>query len=244
MVIETAKAFSRRFRGYDPAAVDTHIEVLTTRQRLLLDDVESLRVRLRESGEEAAALRSEVAVLTDTSPSPHAMQKRMAKMLRQAVDEVSQMQDEARAEADALITSAEAEIEAERRKHEEALADMVAQRKALEGECEATKKKLDAELAGMRAETRSAIDDAWQNAQREQNQLVAGAKETADRVREQARRAVEEASQQRIRILETLMGVYRDLESVPATLESAYQERKNPPEANSAKALNEKVSTG
>src|SRR5882757_3915115 len=118
------------FRGYDPAAVDAHIEVLTTKQQLLLNDIESLRARLRESGDETAALRKEVAVLTDTSPSPHAMQKRMAKMLRRAVDEVSEMQAEAQTEAEALIAAAEAEAEATRRKREEMLADMAAQQKA------------------------------------------------------------------------------------------------------------------
>jgi len=102
VITEPTKTFSRRFRGYDPAAVDAHIEVLTTKQQLLLDDVESLRAKLKESGDEATALRKEVAVLTDTSPSPHAMQQRMAKMLRRAVDEVSEMQ---------------AEVEAEQRKH-------------------------------------------------------------------------------------------------------------------------------
>jgi cell division septum initiation protein DivIVA len=65
------------FRGYDPAAVDAYIEVLITKQQLLLDDVESRRAQLKESGDEAAALRievailtDEVAVLTDTSPGP------------------------------------------------------------------------------------------------------------------------------------------------------------------------------
>ena len=155
VITEPAKTFSRTFRGYDPAAVDAHIEMLTTKQQLLLDDVESLRARLKESGDEAAALRKEVAVLTDTSTAPHAMQQRMAKMLRRAVDEVSEMQAEARAEAEALIAAAEAEAEAEQRKHKELLADMAAQRNALEAECEETKEKLDAELASMRAETQS-----------------------------------------------------------------------------------------
>ena len=40
-------------------------------------------------------------------------------------------------------------------------------------------------------------------------------------------RRTDQASQQRIKVLEQLMGVYRDLEAVPATLESAYQELKN-----------------
>ena len=213
------------FRGYDPAAVDAHIEMLTTKQRLLLDDVESLRARLKESGDEAAALRKEVAVLTDTSPSPHAVQQRMAKMLRRAVDEAAEMQAEARAEADGLIAAAAAEAEESERRREELLADMAAERKALEAEYEETKEMLEAELASLR-------DDA----QRAREQLLADAKQRADRDREDARRAVDEAMQQRIKILQQLMGVYRDLESVPAALESAYQEQKNP--------LDEKVGAG
>lgn len=216
MITEPAKTFTRMFRGYDPAAVDAHIEVLTTKQKLLLDDVESLRARLRESGDETAALRKEVAVLTDTSPSPHAMQKRMAKMLRRAVDEVSEMQAEAKTEAEALIAAAEAEADATRRQRDEMLADMAAQRKALEAEYQETKEKLEAELATLR-------DDA----ERAREQLLAEAKQRADRDRDEARRAVDVASQQRIKILEHLMGVYRDLEAVPGALEAAYQERDN-----------------
>src|SRR3954451_25013385 len=74
VIIEPAKTFSRMFRGYDPAAVDTYIEALTTKQQFLLNDVESLRARLKERDDEEAALRKEVAALTDTSTSPHAMQ--------------------------------------------------------------------------------------------------------------------------------------------------------------------------
>ena len=134
MITEPAKKFSRMFRGYDPAAVDAHIEMLTTKQQLLIHDVENLRARLKGSGDEAAALRKEVALLTDTSPSPHAVQQRMAKTLERAVDEVSAMQAEARAEAEALIAAAEAEAEDSRRKHEELLVELAAQRKALEVE--------------------------------------------------------------------------------------------------------------
>ncbi len=233
MITEPAKTFSRKFMGYEPAAVDAHIEVLTTKQQLLIDDVESLRARLQAAGEEAAALRKEVAVLTDTSPAPQAMQQRMAKMLRRAVEEVSAMQAEARAEADALIAEAEAEAEAARREHEEQMADLAAQRKSLEAEFEERKKKLEAELAGMRAETEAAIDESWRAARRE-----------ADHYREQARRVADEASQQRIRILEQLTGVYRDLESVPDALEAAYREHRNSPEADVVVPLGEKVSTG
>jgi cell division septum initiation protein DivIVA len=217
VVSEPTKPFSRRFTGYDPSAVDAHIEMMTTKQKLLLDDVESLRARLREAGEEAAALRKEVGVLTDTSPAPHAVQQRMAKMLRRAVDEVSEMQAEARAEADAMIAAAEAEVQAEQRKHEEQLADLVEQRESLETDYAETKKKLEAELSRLRTD-----------AQREREQLLADVQQQADESREQARRAVEEATEHRIRVLEQLMGVYRDLDGVPAALEAAYHELKNP----------------
>jgi DivIVA domain-containing protein len=216
---ESANTFTRRFRGYDPASVDAHIEMLTTKQQLVLDDVESLRARLRELGDESAGLRKEVALLTETSPSPHAMQQRMANMLRRAVDEVAEMQAEARAEAAALIAAAEAEIEAARRKHEEQLAELAARQEALEADHAESKEKLEAELASIR-------DDA----QEEREQLLAAAKLEADHYREQARRGADEAAQQRVKVLEQLMGVYRDLAAVPADLESAYQELKNPPE--------------
>jgi chromosome segregation ATPase len=208
--------------GYDAAAVDAHIETLTAKQRLLVDDVESLRARLQKSGDEAAALRKEVAVLTDTSPSPHAVQQRMAKMLRRAVDEVAEMQAEARAEADALIADAEAEAEATQQKREEMLAEMAERKKSMEAEYEETKEKLETELNSLRTD-----------AQQAREKLLAEAKERADRDREEARRAVDEAIRQRIDVLEQLMGVYRDLEKVPAALESAYKERKSAPEADS-----------
>ncbi|MGA8544199.1 MAG: cell division protein DivIVA [Mycobacterium sp.] len=192
--------------------------MLTTKQQLVLDDVESLRARLKELGDEAVGLRKEVALLTETSPSPHAMQQRMANMLRRAVDEVAEMQAEARAEAEALIAAAEAEVEAEQRKHKDQVADLIAQQKALEVEYANSKEKLEAELASIR-------DDA----QAEREQLFADVKLEADHYREQARRAADEAIQQRVKVLEHLMGVYRDLEAVPADLELAYQELKNPP---------------
>jgi cell division septum initiation protein DivIVA len=230
VITEPAKTFSRVFRGYDPAAVDASIEALTAKQQLLLNDVRSLEARLTQAGDEAAALRKEVAVLADTSPSPHAVQVRMANMLRRTVDEVSQLQAEARAEADALIASAEAEAEASRREHEERIAQLTARREALQADYDEKKKKLDAELADMRAETERAIEEAWRDARRE-----------ADHYREQARRAADEASRQRIKILEQLERVHRDLEPVPAALAAAYQEQKDLPEASVAVPLDEKV---
>ena len=96
----------------------------------------------------------------------------------------------------------------------------------------------------MRAETQAQIDEAGQDAQQQREQLLADAKQEADYYRERARRAVHEANQQRIKVLEQLMGVYRDLESVPATLESAYQEAKDSPEASVVVPLDQKISAG
>jgi cell division septum initiation protein DivIVA len=227
------KTFARKFMGYDATAVDAHVEMLTAKQQLLLDDVESLRARLRESGEQTAALRKEVAVLTDTSPSPHAVQQRLAKMLSRAVDEVAEMQAEARAEADALIAAAEAEAEETQRKREQMLSDMAAEREAMEAEYQVTKEKLEAELTSLR-----------EDAQQARERLLAEAKERADRDREEARLAVEEASRQRIRILEQLMGVYRDLKAVPDALDAAYEEQNDAPETDTMVRLDEKVSAG
>lgn len=244
MVNEPVKTFSRKFMGYDPNAVDTHIEMLTTKQQLLLDDVESLRARLKEYGDEKAALRTKVAGLTETSGAPHAMQQRLAIMLQRAVDEISEMHAEAQAEAAALIADAEAEIEAEQQKHKELLADLATQREAMETEYEETKKKLNAELTALRADTENEVDGARQNAQQERERLLADARQDADDYRAQARQAVDEATQQRIKVLEQLMGVYRDLEAVPASLETAYHELKNPPEDGVVMPLDHNVSTG
>jgi cell division septum initiation protein DivIVA len=216
---ESAKTFTRMLWGYNPGAVDAHVEMLTTKQQLLLDDVESLRARLKDLGDEAAALRKEVAVLTDTSPAPHAVQQRMAQMLRRAVDEVAEMQAEAKAEAAALVAGAETEAQATQQKQKQLVAEMAAQREALEADYVQSKEKFDAELAGMRADL-----------QQEREQLLADAKHEADHYRERAQKATEAAMQQRVKVLEQLMGVYRDLEEVPAALESAYQELKNPPD--------------
>ncbi|MGE5288939.1 MAG: hypothetical protein ACM3ML_17415, partial [Micromonosporaceae bacterium] len=208
---QSAHAFSRIFWGYSPTAVDAAIESLTTKQQFLINDVDSLRARLQERDREVSVLRSELADLIETSTSPHAVQRRMANMLRRAVDEISQMQADARAEADALIAAAKDEAEAERRQHQEVVADLTAKRDALAAEYEETKTNQEAELARMRAEARSELDGAWLDAQEAREQLIADAEQEADFYRQQAQQAVDEAREQRIRILEQLMGVYRDL---------------------------------
>ena len=111
MTTDSARPFPRSFFGYSPAAVSAAIEALTTKQQFLVNDVESLRGRLQERDREVSVLRTELADLVETSTSPQAVQRRMADMLRRTVDEVSQMQTDARAEAEALIAAAKDEAE-------------------------------------------------------------------------------------------------------------------------------------
>jgi DivIVA domain-containing protein len=239
-----SKPFPRTFRGYCPAQVDAAVEALTTKQHFLLNDVESLRARLQERDREIAVLRTEMADLIETSPTPQAMQRRMANMLQRTVDEISQMQAEARTEADAVIAAARAEMEAEQRKHEDVIAELTAKRDALTADYEETKNNLDAELAKMRAEARAELDGERQDAKQEREQLLADAKQEADFYREKAQRAVKEAREQQIRVLEQMMGVYRDLEEVPAVLEAAYREAKDPPGVDVDSSDDHKVRAG
>jgi cell division septum initiation protein DivIVA len=239
-----AHKFPRVLLGYDSMAVDAYIEESTTEQQSLLDEIERLRTRLKTSADETAVLRKEIAVLNDTSPSPHAMAHRMAKLLRRVVDEVAQMHAEAKAEVEALVAAIESEAEAARQKHDETLADMAAQRSALEAECAEAKRNLEAKLTRMRAETQSAIDDERQKARQERDQLLADAKREADDYREQARRAADEANLRRIKSLEELMVAYRGLESLPALLESAYQDRNESSGAGVVVPFEQKTSAG
>jgi chromosome segregation ATPase len=241
---EPVNTFSHSFWGYSRAAVDAAIEALTTKQQFLVNDVESLRARLQERDREVSVLRTELADMIETSTSPQAVQRRMANMLSRAVEDIAQMQADARAEAEALIAAAEAEAEAVQRQHMEVLADMTAKRDALAAEYEETKNNQDAELARLRAEARSELDGAWVDAQEAREQLIADAKQEADFYREQAQSAVREAYAKRIKVLEQLMSVYRDLDGVPAALEAAYREAKDSTETDNEALPNREAKAG
>ncbi|UQX13213.1 cell division protein DivIVA [Candidatus Mycobacterium methanotrophicum] len=216
----------------------------TTERQSLLDEIEHLTTRLKKYADDTAALRKEVALLNDTSSSPHAMAHRIAKLLRHAVDEVAQMRAEAQAEVAALVATIESEGEAARQKHDEMLADVAAQRSALEAECAEAREKLEAELAGLRADAHKAREQLLADANKAREQLLADANREADDYREQARRAADEANLQRIKILEDLMLAYRGLESVPATLESAYRDRHESSGAGVVLPFEQKTSAG
>lgn len=123
----SAPRFQRTRSGYDPVAVNHYIAELVLRQQAQHCEIETLKA-------EIASLKDENAALKDTSPSAQAVTDRMAKMLRLAVDEVFQMQSEARAEAATLVSAARDEAEAVRTQKREMLADMNARQRALESE--------------------------------------------------------------------------------------------------------------
>ncbi|SHP81319.1 DivIVA domain-containing protein [Mycobacteroides abscessus] len=264
---ESTRNFTRTRNGYDPIEVNEYISRLTIMHQSGLNDVETLKGRLADATKQISSLKDEVTTLSDTSPSAHAMTDRMAKMLRIAVDEVAEMQNEARTESAALIASAKAM----RTKHKEMLADMAARQSALETEYtevmarareeanqivaqavseserlraaeakrrEKAETELDEELTKLRTDTQTAVDEQRRSTQGECEKRLADAKDEADRrLRladeqierrlDQARRSVEEIGQQRISILEQLMGVHGRLESIPSALESAYRDRDN-----------------
>ncbi|YCU76591.1 DivIVA domain-containing protein [Mycobacteroides abscessus] len=268
---ESTRNFTRTRNGYDPIEVNEYISRLTIMHQSGLNDVETLKSRLEDATKQISSLKDEVTTLSDTSPSAHAMTDRMAKMLRIAVDEVAEMQNEARTESAALIASASVDAEAMRTKHKELLADMAARQSALETEYtevmarareeanqivaqavseserlraaeakrrEKAETELDEELTKLRTDTQSAVDEQRRSIQGECEKRLADAKDEADRrLRladeqierrlDQARRSVEEIGQQRISILEQLMGVHGRLESIPSALESAYRDRDN-----------------
>lgn len=120
----SAPRFQRTRSGYDPVAVNHYIAELVLRQQAQHCEIETLKA-------EIASLKDENAALKDTSPSAQAV---TAKMLRLAVDEVFQMQSEARAEAATLVSAARDEAEAVRTQKREMLADMNARQRALESE--------------------------------------------------------------------------------------------------------------
>lgn len=133
-IVQAGPKFERARNGYDPVAVNQYVAELLLQRQAQHYELDKLTVEL-------AALRDENAALRDTSVSAGAVTNRMAKMLRLAVDEVFQMQSEARAEAAALIGAAKDEAEAEVATKREMLAQLQARQRAFEFEhAEATRR--------------------------------------------------------------------------------------------------------
>lgn len=126
--------FGRVRHGYDPQAVDDYIDQVTREQQHLRQQADDLRAQLEESSAETVSLRQETAALVTTSNSPQAMTDRIARMLRIAVDEVSEMQHEARVEMDSMLAAAQEEAEASQQKIRQQIADLAARQRAAETE--------------------------------------------------------------------------------------------------------------
>ncbi len=147
-----APRFPRIRNGYDPAMVDEFFNESGLVQRALQDEVDSLRAQLQDTSTQISRLHQEAAALTDSSPAPQAMTDRIAKMLRVAVDEVSEMQYEARLEAESMLASAQSEADAMQSKGRQMIAELEARQRAMESEYAEVMNKAREEAARITAQ--------------------------------------------------------------------------------------------
>ena len=108
MTAQSVPDFRRIRKGYDPVAVDAYIGLMVKTQECLLDKIRTLQTELADSSANTAQLEKENEALKDTSTSTPAMTHRISKLLQTAVEEVSDMHTEARAEVAARTAEAEA----------------------------------------------------------------------------------------------------------------------------------------
>lgn len=192
--------FPRVRHGYDPGTVEEYINEVGLIQQSLQQEVDNLRTQLRETSTEASRLRHEAAALADNSPTPQAMTDRIAKMLRVAVDEVSEMQFEARLEAEQMIATAQADAEAAQTKSRQMVAELSARQRAMETEYAELMTKAREEAARITAEAvseaeRSREVEALRRQQAEDElsaELIRMRKETETRLEEQLRLTTQE----------------------------------------------------
>lgn len=204
---DSATRFPRVRHGYDPASVDEYINEIGLIQRSLQQEVDNLRAQLKDSSTQITMLREESAALAESSPSPQAMTDRIAKMLRIAVDEVSEMQFEARMEAEQLIAGAQSEAEAAQTKSRQMLAELSARQRAMETEYAEVMNKAREEAARITAQAVSESEQMREvealrrdQAENELNAEVTKARREAEaRIEEQLRTTAQECE---LRVLE------------------------------------------
>lgn len=218
---EAPKKFNRVRNGYDPAAVDeligemlymqNSLEREATGLRAQLDDsstqVNHLHHQISETSTQLAQLNRERAVVAESSQAPQAMTDRIAKMLRFAVDEVSEMQYEARLEAESMMANAQAEAETARTQARQNLAELAARQRAMETEYAEVMSKARDEAARVVAQAVSESErmrevEALRRQQAEDelaSELLRLRRETESKLDEQVRNTAQECE---IRILD------------------------------------------
>lgn len=192
--------FPRVRHGYDPESVDPYVDELGRANREYVQEIELLRSQLREMTTEITRMRHEATVMSDSSPTPKAMTDRIAKMLRLAVDEVSEMQFEARQESEQLLALAQAEADASLAKSRQMIAELSSRQRALETEYAEVMTKAREEAARITAEAvndaeRARQVDALRRQQAEDeldSELLRMRRETETRLEEQLRLTTQE----------------------------------------------------
>lgn len=248
--------FGRVRNGYDPAAVDELIGEMSYVQQGLQQEVESLRTQLDQSSAQVAELHQQLndtsaqvvqlnherAALTESSQAPQAMTDRIAKMLRVAVDEVSEMQYEARLEAESMIANAQAEAETARTQARQNLAELAARQRAMETEYAEVMSRARDEAARIIAQAVSESErmrevEALRRQQAEEEltaELSRLRRETEARVEEQIRTTAQECE---IRVLDAKAEAERRLRVVNEQIDRRLQETRRSLEEISEKRI-------
>ena len=248
--------FGRVRNGYDPAAVDELIGEMSYVQQGLQQEVESLRAQLEQSSSQVAELHQQLndtsaqvaqlhherASLSESSQAPQAMTDRIAKMLRVAVDEVSEMQYEARLEAESMIANAQAEAGTARTQARQNLAELAARQRAMETEYAEVMSRARDEAARIIAQAVSESErmrevEALRRQQAEEElttELTRLRRETEARVDEQIRTTAQECE---IRVLDAKAEAERRLRVVNEQIDRRLQETRRSLEDISEKRI-------
>ncbi|MBS4102335.1 hypothetical protein [Tsukamurella paurometabola] len=172
--------FAVVLRGYDRDQVTEQFHRYQAELRVLAADRDAASAHAREltdlldeAQDEIDNLRREVDRLSVPPTSAEGMSDRIARMMRLASDEASEIRAAAENESAEVRSLARQEAEATRREADRLRADMTARREAMEAEHEKTMKAAHAEAERIKAEAKAEMErlaqSAAENRERVQN---------------------------------------------------------------------------
>ncbi|TWS18529.1 hypothetical protein FK529_14500 [Tsukamurella asaccharolytica] len=163
--------FAVVLRGYDRDQVTEQFHRYQAELRVLAADRDAASAHAREltdlldeAQDEIDNLRREVDRLSVPPTSAEGMSDRIARMMRLASDEASEIRAAAENESAEVRSLARQEAETTRREAEALLSDMTARREAMESEHAKTMRDAQAEAARIKAEAEAAAEKLAQSA--------------------------------------------------------------------------------
>lgn len=191
-------------RGYEPAAVDAHVDSRTAEVAALRRDLDISERRRRQAEHHAGAADAELRSLRDGGQADHGFGQRIERVLRLAEQEASDLRDSAAPEASSLIEGARARAEQHRHEVEQ---DLIARSAVLDGkaaqrsaELLEREQQIGEQLAAARAEAGAVREAADREAQRGVEQADADARQVRDRAAQEARELVAQAGKEADRL--------------------------------------------